>query len=101
MRSEKSDLWSFEEPPDCAVITLVSIVRQGKPVLYARNDADGWQFLDGEDVRIEDAMVIGLGEMIQLDRSLLALADLPTDWCAWRDTPEEPWHRSPMPTEAA
>ena len=87
--------WPFDQPRDCAVITLRSIVFGGAPILLVTHDAEdhGWQFLDGSDPETNNAAVVGLGEMVRLDPSLLQLADLPPGWRAWRSSPSSPWQR--------
>ena len=52
-----------------------------------------WQFLDGEHVFENEAVVVSLGEMVQFDPSLVALADLPAGGYAWRAASERPWCR--------
>ena len=42
----------------------------------------------------DDWRVVGLGEILQLDSTIGELADLPSGWCAWRDTPESLWQRA-------
>ena len=90
--------WPFEDPTNLAVITLTRIVRGGKPILFVTHDEDdgGWQFLDGDDVDVKDAMVVGLGRIAALDPSILELSDLPLGWKAWRETPDGPWQREPQ-----
>ena len=89
--------WRFSQPPDCAVVTLRSIVRGGAPVLHVTRDAedDGWQFLGGDTPAEADAMVVGLAEMLAIDPGLEALADLPAGWHAWREHAGDAWTRGP------
>ena len=49
--------WPWDQPPNCAVVTLRAIVENGAPILHVTHDLDdhGWQFLDGRDVKMEDA----------------------------------------------
>src|SRR4051794_10486975 len=87
--------WSFLDPPGTAVITLHRILRGESPLRLVTHDEDdnGWQFLDGEHLFEEDAAVVSLGDMTQLDESILELADLPLGAYAWRAGPEQPWSR--------
>jgi hypothetical protein len=89
--------WPFADPMDLAVITLGRIVREGAPLLLVTHDEEdgAWQFLDGEHVFEDDALVVSLFEMVQFDPSLRELADLPVGWFAWRASPGEPWQRNP------
>ena len=88
--------WPFLEPPDTEVITMARILRGETPLLLVTHDEDdgGWQFLDGEHVFEDDAVVVGLGEMSQFDPSLLGLGDLPTGSYAWRTGTDQPWSRA-------
>ncbi|WP_235905665.1 hypothetical protein [Tautonia marina] len=87
--------WPFADPPDTAVFTLDRVLDGETPVLLVTHDADdeSWQFLDGEHVFEEDARVVALGEIVQLDPTLLDLADLPLGGFAWRSGPGDPWNR--------
>ncbi len=89
--------WPFDQPQNCAVITVKSIVRGGKPILYVALDDedDDWQFLDGGDAQEENAMVVSLSSMVERDPSLRELADLPPGWSAKRKAPSDPWQRFP------
>ena len=57
------------------VFTTKNVVIKRKPVLRIYYDEDGdLQFLDGmQSPRIEDAMLISLGEMLQIDCDLLSV----------------------------
>jgi hypothetical protein len=88
--------WLFHDPQNVAVITLRQIIFGEKPILYVSHDADdgGWQFLDGGQVREEDAAVVSLANMVQHDASVQDLADLPLGWCAWRTDAGKGWQRA-------
>jgi hypothetical protein len=88
--------WPFSDPPNVAAITLRSIVERGQPILFVSHDSDDgyWQFMDGGDeLRAEDAMVIALKEIVEIDESIIELADLPLGWFAQRRSRNEPWKR--------
>ncbi|MFD0681407.1 MULTISPECIES: hypothetical protein [unclassified Paenibacillus] len=53
-----------------------------------------WQFLNGGDVNEEDARILGLKEIIDIDPSLVQLSDLPFGWVAWREAVGKQWVRS-------
>ena len=69
-----------------------------EPILRVSHDTDdhGWQFL-GSNARAEDAKIISLEEAVELDSSVLQLADLPVGWHVWRASVEEPWIRETIP----
>ena len=87
--------WLFADPENVAVLSTQKIVSGLSPILYVSHDEDDgmWQFLDGEDVREEDALILGVKEMMDLDSSLIQLADLPIGWVAWRQTKLNEWIR--------
>ena len=60
------------------VFTTKTIVYEKNPILRVIYDNDGdWQFLDGQkDLKVEDAMLISLGEILQLDSSLDSIVSL-------------------------
>lgn len=88
--------WPFDQPPNCAAITLRSIVFGGGPILHVTHDEDdhGWQFLGAGDADEKDAAVIGLEEIVKLDPSVLEVANMPPGWHAWRLSKSAPWQRA-------
>lgn len=90
------DDWPFDDAENLAVITLRQIMRGDQPVLHVTHDSDdgGWQFLGWDTPQAEDAMVVALSEVVELDPSLKELADLPLGWHAWRKSSTDPWQRA-------
>ena len=88
------DPWPFDQPRNCAVFTTRQILEGAEPILHVAHDSHdcGWQFL-GRQAREEDAKVIALHEAVELDPSILQLADLPPGWRAVRDSAALPWRR--------
>jgi hypothetical protein len=78
------------------VVTLRSIVFDGAPILLVTHDAEdhGWQFLGSDGADEADAAVVALEEIVQLDSSVLEVADLPPGFSAWRESKSAPWQRS-------
>jgi hypothetical protein len=94
--------WPFDQPPNCAAITLRQIVRDGAPVLLVTHDEDdhGWQFLDGSEVpSASDAMIVCMSHIVETDPTLYELADLPPGWRAWRTSARGEWVREESPPE--
>jgi hypothetical protein len=96
------DEWPFDQPPDWAVISLRSIVFGGGPILHVTHDEDdhGWQFLGAGDAEESDAAVVGLGEIVKLDPSVLEVGDIAPGWHAWRRSQSSPWQRARLAAEA-
>jgi hypothetical protein len=89
------DAWPFDQPQNCAVLTLRSIVFDGQPILYVFHDPNdhGWQFLDGRPIDMAHATLVSLKEIVNRDSSVLELADMPPGWSATRATSSSPWRR--------
>jgi hypothetical protein len=87
--------WPFVDPPNVVALTLRQIIAGEKPILLVCHDAeDGmWQFLDGNDVRMEDALLVCLKNVAECDPSVRELADLPLGWQAIRTRPGQVWRR--------
>jgi hypothetical protein len=93
--------WPFDQPPNCLVFTLRSIIFGGKPILRVTHDEDdhGWQFLGLDDAKMTDAAVVCLSEIVEFDPSVLLVADMPPGWYALRFSVDSPWHRCPKPAQ--
>ena len=90
--------WPFEQGPRVAAFTVRSVL-EGDPILHVAHDDDddGWQFLDGRDADMDEGRVIGMGTAVRLDPGLREVADLPSGWIAWRESPAHAWRREPHP----
>ena len=88
--------WAFDDPPNVAVITTTYVTHAGKPILYVSHDADdgSWQFHSSDAVSEKDAMIVALGEILEIDSSIAELANLPIGWCAIRRNSNEAWKLS-------
>ncbi|ANE46541.1 hypothetical protein SY83_09905 [Paenibacillus swuensis] len=77
-------------------MTSIKIMDSVSPILYVSHEEDDgmWQFLDGGEVSEEDARILGLKEVIDIDPSLVQLANLPIGWIAWRETEHCQWIRT-------
>ena len=91
--------WPFDQPPNCAVITVRQIIEDGAAIQHVTHDADdhGWQFLTLADAKEEDALVVCFSHVVDSDPTLLGLADLPPGWHAWRESVTSEWIREPNP----
>jgi hypothetical protein len=88
--------WPFADLPNVAVFTVRSIAETERPILVVRHDGDevAWQFLTGEALEMKDAMLVSLAEIVRLDPTLTALADLPVGWQATRARVGDDWRRA-------
>ena len=87
--------WMFEDDKLTMIITTKDILEQKKPILSVwRDEEDGmWQFLSSSDVDEDEAKIISLEEIVNLDNSLNEIADLKLGWVAWRQSQNEKWAR--------
>lgn len=83
----------FKESLDTAVFTTTYVMKNHSPVLFVYHFDDGsWQFSGIEnDIRDEVMMVVGLGEIIKMDSTLLDIADLQSGFEAIRNDRSSPW----------
>ena len=84
---------AFADPLNTAVITTKYVVHQQSPILAVFHFADGfWQFSGQEEPLVDaDYLVLGLGQVIALDPSILEVADLPLGVGASRVNKEAAW----------
>ena len=87
--------WPFAEPRDAVTITMRQVLEGSEPILLVLRNAEDtvWQFLGTSDGNVEDAEVVSLEEIVELDSTILELADLPPGWQASREQAYEPWTR--------
>jgi hypothetical protein len=88
--------WLFSEPESVATITVKQIITDHAPILHVCHDNEdgGWQFLTGGDSETADAMLVALREIVEIDPSIMELADLPEGWQATRQYVGGPWKRT-------
>jgi len=93
----KTQSWPFTDPPNVGIVTVRQIMNGERSVLLVcRDEGDGsWQFLTGDEFKMEDALLVALHSVVELDSSLYELADLPAGWNARRERPGSPWRREP------
>jgi hypothetical protein len=85
--------WKFTDPPNLAVFTTQSILEGDDWISFVTHDSDdgGWQFIGTAVVREQDARIVGLGEIVDLDPSIEELFDLPLGWRASRSSRTGSW----------
>lgn len=85
----------FQEADNTAVFTTKYIISDKKPITYVTHEEEdcAWQFFSTDEFENfeEVAMIVGLGEIIALDPSLLELADMPVGHYAIRETVNDNW----------
>lgn len=75
-----------------AVFTTKFILKDNQPVLRVVCDEDGeLQFLGGQDVGMEDMMIVSLQNMLDYDASIQDVFDLKPNMEAKRSRKDEDW----------
>lgn len=82
----------IEENKNKSAITTKYVVNNNSIIVSVFYDEDGdWQFLGEEEVSEEDAIVVSIQEMIDIDKSLVNLPDLKEGESAYRENKESIW----------
>ena len=95
--TKKDYKWKFDISPDTVVVTSTYIMKKGMPILYVTHEYDEeegiiWQFHCGNgDYREEVLMLVCLEEVIDIDKSIEEIADIPQGYCAKRKNNSEKW----------
>jgi hypothetical protein len=87
--------WKFSDPPDTRVFLSETVHKGTEQVTYVSHDIEdgAWQFL-GDSMSAGGGPVIScFHHLIDDDRTLGELADLPAGWYATRSRVGEPWVR--------
>ena len=67
----------FTDAPNTACFTCSHVLEEGKPILYVSHDEDGyWQFLCGGHHKEEDARIVSLSSVLNIDEIMGDLAGL-------------------------
>ena len=104
-RMKMMDKWVFIDPPETSVVTTKQVTNSEYPVLYVSHelDEDGetvWQFLClVVPFSMEDAQLVRLDTIVNIDNTLREVADLPLGYAATRDFASGPWKRFKDSTE--
>lgn len=67
----------FNDTPNTACFTCCHVLEEHKPILYVSHDEDGyWQFLCGCNDNEDDARIVSLADILEIDESMADLAEL-------------------------
>jgi hypothetical protein len=102
MSIEAASPWPFDQPPNCATVTTRQVLEGSEPILFVSHDEEdhGWQFIGYSSPELEDAKLVTLKSLVQLDPTVIELADLPPRWEAIRSEAGKPWERRRSSSEA-
>jgi len=86
---------AFKEPFDTAVFTTKFVLDDKKDITYVTHESDdgAWQFFSDDEFSDFEkvAKVVGLGEMLEKDKTVLELADMPVAHYAYRKNISDEW----------
>jgi hypothetical protein len=95
MTTSETDAWPFDQPRNCATVTMRRVVEGLEPILSVTHNADdhGWQFIGGSGVSMKDAKLVCLEEIVRLDPTVVEVSDLEPGWQATRERLGGSWKR--------
>lgn len=75
-----------------AVITTKNIASKQSEVLSVYHDLDDdWQFMGVDDVTEDDAMVLSINEIIEIDSTVKDVLDIDLGYSAHRKSKKDKW----------
>lgn len=96
------DIWPFSAQPNVVTYAHRTIADREKPILIFGQYPDGaFCAYTGEDVVDADHEIICvcLSHIVEIEPSVMILADLPVGWWAVRESPDSPWIREQIPDD--
>lgn len=86
-------IFPFCDKPNTATIICCHIMDNHAPILYVSHDEDDgmWQFLCGKKHEMNEAKLVSLKYVFDLDNSVSALSDMPCGFYAERKTQNDDW----------
>ncbi len=83
----------FYDAPNTATIICDHALNGEEPILFVSHDEDDgmWQFLCGKSHETDDAKLVSLKYVFELDSSVGDLAAMPCGYFATRETQKDPW----------
>lgn len=75
-----------------AVFTSKHVLEDGSLITHVSHDPEGdWQFHSDEDLEESDARIVGLGEIIEMDESVMQVMEMPIGSYATRNNRNAQW----------
>jgi len=83
---EELDNWPFDQARNVACVTQKQVVNDDLPILYVIHDVEDqdWMFLTGGEFESEDALIVSMAQIVELDPTLLQIASMPPGYSATR-----------------
>lgn len=85
--------FKFKESKTKACFVCEHVFNKSRPILYVTHDSDGdWQFLCGESEHtVENAKIISLMQVVELDKTINDLFEMPKNVGAERENVTQKW----------
>ena len=97
-------LKKFKDSLNTAVFTTTFVIKDKKDITYVTHDIEdgAWQFFSSDvfDNYEDVAMIVGLGEIIKIDKTILDIADLLLGHAAIRQSAGDKWTIKRLPTNS-
>jgi len=87
--------WPFDQAPNVAAITSTHITKDGDPILLVTHyeDDHSWGFQSGKPIETKDGQLVAMKTIVELDPTVMQIADLPPGWSAERDAVAADWRK--------
>lgn len=91
----KYPTFPFQDAPNTAVIVCSHIIDRHAPILYVYHDEDDgmWQFLCGKEHSEDEAKIVSLKYVYELDPTIGSLKYMPCGFYAERDSQTDKWNK--------
>ncbi len=85
--------WTFDQAESVACFTLRQIIEDGAEILLVVHDSEDhdWQFLTGSAMSMDDAMLVSMRQVVDLDPSVLEVGHIPPGYQASRQSAGAEW----------
>jgi hypothetical protein len=84
----------FDQPENCACFTTTHVLLGEQDITLVSRGLDNyWQFHCTGEIRMADAMIVSLRQIVAHDSSVLEVADIPPGWEATRTQRGATWQR--------
>ncbi len=84
--------WPFSQAENTVAFCCEHVFQRERPILCVSHDHGGdWQFLCGDDHSDGEPRLICMGCALEIDGTLVAVADLPAGWAAEREVLGDEW----------
>ncbi len=85
--------WKFDQAKNVEAVTSVHVTKQNKPILFVSHYSDdhSWAFLSGDPVTVEESQIVSMQEIIDIDPTVVEIANLEPGWSAERESIGKEW----------